>query len=392
MWGSIGSIRWISGTRNETQGAITTLRRLFADGRNSEKDNSAIQDKVDPRMNEQAYSMKLFRIHAYEVIPQRLMGTATVPAGGAFNAPVHFRTSLEKYLAKAQLSQQPPVSFCPTIPDGATQAVNDVRSQILDYAFGAPATAKAAATSLATRLSRSMDDRSASCLLVLSAYRDTDQRRFVGWAFPKDEPYAFSARNERATIQVIENAFTRSAHYRKAVLFQGKRQDDHFWDGNVIDKQATIAEYWVKSFLQCDYLINSKTGTQLLARILRKTHEDLDARADKDQITAAVLSVRGSQRRRWSVRRFANEYLTGTAKSTFLSNAPPAAVTTEFVLDKPELEVRVNLRVFRLEDDVIVMAPFESINQSVRITGLQQRRLRCEGNVVEEKVRSKRVR
>jgi hypothetical protein len=336
--------------------------------------------------------MELFRIHAYKVVPQRLTSTGAVPEGGAFNAPAEFKASLEKYLESAQLLQQPPVSFRSVIANGATQATHAVRSSILDYAFGAPSTAKAAATSLATRLGKAMDDRSTSCLLVLTAYKDADERRFVGWAFPKDEPYAFSAKNERATIQVLENAFTRSSHYRKAALFQGKRQDDHYWDGHVIDKQAAVAEYWVKAFLECDYLINGKTGTQLLARTLRKTHEELESRADKDQITTSILSVRGSQRRRWSLRSFANEYLTGTAKATFLANIPPAALTTQFSLDKPELEARVNLRVFRLEDDVIVMAPFDSINHSVRITGGQQRRLRCEGNVVDEKVRSKRVR
>ncbi len=336
--------------------------------------------------------MDLLRIHAYEVIPQRLTQSKVTPEGGAFNAPADFKESLKEYIDKARLLHQPPVSFCPHYADGANQADNDVRSQVLKFTFSAPSTAKSAALYLAGRLSKSMDDRSERCLLVLTAYKNNNERRFVGWAFPKDEPYGFSAAGSQANIQIIKNAFSRSSHYRKAVLFQGKRQDDHYWNGYVIDKQATVAEYWVKSFLDCEYLINSKTGTQMLARVLREAHEELEARDDKDQISASVISVRGSQRKKWSLQRFAKEYLTGNAKLAFLDHSPPYAVTTEFSLDKPELESKVGLRVFRLEDDVIVMAPFDSINRSVKVTGKKKRKLRCEGTVVEEKVRTKRVR
>lgn len=337
-------------------------------------------------------AMELKRIHAYEVNPQRLAGQPVAPKGGAYNAPHDFILALEDYLRAANLVAQPPVAFRTYFDDDAEQASNDVRHRIMDYTFGAPATAKSGALFLADRLSRAMDSRSESCLLVLTAYANDDDRRFIGWAFPKDEPFGFTANGDRADIQIIKNAFSRSSSYRKAVMFKGPRHDDHYWNGNVIDKQATVANYWVTTFLDCNFLIDSKTGTQMLARLLKETHESLSNRSDKDQITAAVLGVRGSQRKNWSLRRFANDFLAGNVKSTFLGKAPPEAASTEFELDRPELEARVSLRVFRLQDDVVVMAPFDAINNSVRISGTDERRLKCEGIVVDESVRSKRAR
>ncbi|MCA9125651.1 MAG: hypothetical protein KDB22_01155 [Planctomycetales bacterium] len=338
--------------------------------------------------------MDLKRIHAYEVVPQRLAGKATAPSGGAFKAPDDFVLQLDRYLVKSRLHQQPPVAFRASFENDEEGEVgaNEVRDRVLEYTFGQPATAKSAAMFLASRLGMSMDDRSTSCLLVLTAYAKGAERRFVGWAFPKDEPFGFSAKGSRANIEIIKNAFSRSSKFRKAVLFEGLRDDETYWTGNVIDEKDKVANYWVTSFLECDFLINGKTGTQLLARVLRETHDSLASRDDKDQIAASILSVRASQRKSWSLSKFANEYLSGSVKSTFLSKAPPAAVSTSFPLDRAELETKAGLRVFKTEDGVTVMAPFDTINNSVKLTGQSQRKLKYEGIVTEEKVRAKSAR
>jgi len=337
--------------------------------------------------------MQLFRIHAYEVIPQRLSVKKIIPSGGAFNADTAFTAALDDYIEKAKLTEQPPVSFRSVFVDGATIGTNLVRDRIRDYTFGKPPTAKSAAVFLADRLSESMDDRSVSCLLLLAVYRRDDQYRFFAWAFPKDEPFGFGASKDRAKIRILKNAFSRSSSYRKAAFFEGIESDLlGFWKGNIIDKQSTIADYWVSNFLDSKYEINSRSGTQLLARVLRKTHQDMESRQDKDQITSSIISVRGSQRPSWSLKAFANEFLNGKVKAKFLQNSTKETQSAVFKIDKPLLEEQVSLRVFRLVDDVVVMAPFDSIDHSVKITGKKERILTCKGPVVEEKVRSRRAR
>lgn len=280
--------------------------------------------------------MELFRIHAYEVVPQRLHDKKIKPRGGAFTADAKFKASLEKYIEQSRLESQPPVSFQATFEPDKEKATNPVRNHVMGYAFGQPATAKSAAIKMAERLGESMDDRSTSSLLILTSYRNKKERRFIAWAFPKDEPYGFGVKGDQANLTVIQNAFSRSSSYRKAALFSGMQQHDHYWNGHVIDRQSTpgfgaAADYWVTGFLTCKYLIDGKAGTQMLAKVIRETHERADSQVDRDLLTSAVISVRGSQRKNWSLKSFANEYLKDTAKSAILANCPKEAVTAQFL-------------------------------------------------------------
>jgi hypothetical protein len=137
--------------------------------------------------------------------------------------------------------------------------------------------------------------------------------------------------------------------------------------------------------------MTGKAGTQLLARCLRLTHDALSSSDDKHQLSDAIVAVRASQRKQWSLKRFAEEYLTGNVKKAFMDNAPTDARSSTFSLNKGEFENKLNLRVFRLQDDVTVAAPFGRVGKSVKITNGPQPKLTCEGIVVGEKVRAKNV-
>jgi len=58
---------------------------------------------------------------------------------------------------------------------------------------------------------------------------------------------------------------------------------------------------------------------------------------------------------------------------------------------KQEFDEKINFRVFRLQDNVMVAAPFGTIGKSVKIEDGAERRLKCEGIVVSEKVRAQNV-
>ncbi len=337
-----------------------------------------------------------FKIYAYEVVPQRLQKESADPKGGAFEADAPFKLELEKYLEKSKLTKRPEVAF--RIDYKSKTGVQDhpVRSRILNYCFGQPATAKKASLELAKRLGKSMDDRSPYTLLLFVAYKGEDDesfRRLVLWAFPKDEPFQFSAKADgKSKIEIPKNIFSRSSSFKKGSLYQGFQNDSAFLQGFVIDRQAenswgTAADYWVSSFLDSQFTLSGLAGTRLLARTLKLTHDDLTGQKDRNQITDSIRAAFSSTKKRLSMHLYAKEYLTDTAKSTFLSKAPPETIKVKFDFDKSEFEEKVQLRVFRLDNDVVVSAPFSTINNSVKLSGKDSKTIRVTGTIVEETVK-----
>lgn len=341
-------------------------------------------------------AMTLFKIHAYEVIPQRLQTTAVDPRGGAFSADAEFKNELKKYLKNSKLANRPEIAFRIASKTPAGINAHAVRKSIIDYLFAAPATSKKASLELAMRLSKAMDDRSPYTLLMLAAYKgekDDSYRRLVLWAFPKDEPFKFSAsKTGTAKIEIPENIFSRSSSFKKGSLYEGFQTNDAFLQGFVIDRQAetswgTAADYWVSQFLDSQFTLTGSAGTRLLARTLKITHNDLSEQADRNQITDSIQAAFTSNRRRWSLQQYAKEYLTGIAETTFLANAPAETVRTKFDFNKQEFEEKVQLRVFRLSDDVVVAAPFSTIDKSVKLVGKDASQIRVTGTIVEETVK-----
>jgi hypothetical protein len=338
--------------------------------------------------------MKLVRIHAYEVTPQRLAAKSTPPRGGAFSPDAAFLKSLDEFLAKSNLASQPTVDSRFKKGAGPEAGKHEVRGLVVNYTFGTPPRAKSSAISLATRLGKSMDDRSPFTLLMLAAYSDGDTRRLIIWAFPKDEPYHFGVSGDRARIRIMKDAFSRSSSFKKAALFEGINSVTTFWNGRVIDRQAqngygNAAEYWVSAFLDSRYSLTGKAGTRLLARCLRDSYDALATQADRDQISNAIVAVHASRRTQWSLQSFAKEYLDGKSKQTFLDKSPPESRSSTFSFDKTEFEAKLNFHVFRLADNVMVSAPFGTVGKSVKIEEGPQRKLKCEGEVVAETVRAK---
>jgi hypothetical protein len=315
--------------------------------------------------------MNLFRIHAYEVSPQRLSETAIPPRGGAFSADAAFIKALDEYVTKSKLESQPTVDFRIKPSDRKDpNPQHEVRSLIISYTFGATATAKSAALSLARRLGNSMDDRSPFTLLLLSAYKNAASQRLVIWAFLKDEPFHFSAHGDRAKFKILKDAFSRSSSFKKAALFEGIDSPAHFLSGRVIDKQSqngygTAADYWVSTFLDSRFSRTGTAGTQLLAKCLREAYDALEQQADRDQISHAIVGAHASRRRQWSLQGFAREYLDGAAKSAFLNHAPQEARNSTFEFHKDEFEKKLNFHIYRLEDDVVVSAPFGATSVKV---------------------------
>ena len=191
-------------------------------------------------------TLSLQRIHAYEIIPQRLQKTKANPKGGSFSADEGIRKELEKYLRKSKLLMQPEIAF--RIDSESDTGVKDhpVRQGVMNYLFGASATSKKASMDLAKRLSKSMDDRSPYTLLMFVAYKadeDESYRRLVMWAFPKDEPFEFSqptARRKSKSPKISSVAVRRSRRVHSTKVF--KATINSCKDSSLIARLKTVGE------------------------------------------------------------------------------------------------------------------------------------------------------
>lgn len=341
--------------------------------------------------------MDLFRIYAYAVTPQRKAEVKQAPSGGAFPVNDDIRKALDALLVTSKLASQAEVHFRFDGDNNFQQRQHAVRDLVMDFAFQAPAKAKAAAQALSTKLSDAMDERSPpTTLFILAVGRSGALRRMTMWAFPHDEAFQFRSSNNRPRIRLLDDIFSRSSRLRKAVLFQGRNRNSDFLTGRILDQQAMggfgkAADYWISNFLDCRLGLEGEAGTRLLAKHLREAYESLDSQPDREQLFNAMTAVRTSTKTTWSAKQFAAQYLQGEAKRVFLQSVPADLRNLSFKFQRDVFEDKLNFRVFRLKDDVYVSAPFGTIGdgKTVRIIDGQQRKLRCEGPIAEEKVRAR---
>lgn len=338
--------------------------------------------------------MELFRIYAFAVTPQRTADQRSQPSGGAFAVNDEIREALDKLFASSKLTSQAPVDFLVDGEEDLQKRRHVVRDAVMQFAFGASAQAKSAASSLAARLADSMDERSPATLLLLSGCREGAKRRTTIWAFPQDQAFQFRPSKAGARIRLLDDIFSRSSRLRKAALFEGGQRRTDFWSGRVLDLQTTGgfgrgADYWIAAFLGCRLGLEGEAGTRLLVKYLRQTYDSADNQEIRDQLFGAMMAIRTSPKRTWSLKQFARNYLNVEAKKAFIAEVPEELAGMSFAFDRKVFEDKLNFRIFRLQDDVYVSAPFGTIGSSVQVSEGKQRRLQCEGVVVDEKVRAR---
>lgn len=338
-----------------------------------------------------ASDMKLLTIHAYSVHPERTAGTASAPFGGPITMTPKIAAALRE--ASTQSTVQRPIAVDLQV-DPVTRT-SEIRNLMLDFAFGGKPKADRAGNSFATRLAQAMDRRSYPCLFVVATTSEADKRSVTMWTFPQEEAFQFRGASERPSIELLTDIFSRTSRLRKAALFEGKNRKTDFIRGKVFDFQASstsreVADFWIVRFLGRVLAIHGPTGTRHLARCLREAYEKTDGTDAKEQIYSAVIAVRQSHRPRWSLREFANQYLTGPAREAFLRAAPnEETVDSSFDFDRKTFDGTLNFRIFGLDTGVFVSSPLGEVGKSVVLSGTAQKVLHCEGTVVEEHLRKR---
>lgn len=335
--------------------------------------------------------MSIFRVCAYAVEPARTAATGPSPFGGSITVSTQIERALQD--AASQSSLQRPIAI--DLQVDPTTRTSDVRDLILDFAFANKSKADSAGLALATKLSHAMDLRSSPCLYVIAASRNGGGRNLTMWTFPREEAFQFRGAAGRPSIQLLTDIFSRTSRLRKAALFEGSNLKTDFIGGKVFDFQATsatreVADFWIVRFLGAVLAIHGPTGTRHLAKCLRTAYEEAETAAEQEQIYSAVVAVRNSRRPRWSLREFADHFLTGHATQTFITSAPnQETIDSSFDFDRAAFDDMLNFRIFGLNTGVFVSSPLGEVGKSVVLTGTTQKLLRCEGRVLEERLRKR---
>jgi hypothetical protein len=339
--------------------------------------------------------MRLFRLHAYAVDPQRTTAQGPEPngpAGGAVTIGASLRAALSNIFTEAGLQRRTEVAF-DVNPQTRTC---DMRNLVLQFGFGSGPQAKAAGLAIARRLSQAMDRRSTACLLVAAAEQNGDERSVTIWTFPRDKAFRFRTGSGGPSIDYLKDVFSQTSRLRKAALLQGRNRRTDFLTARALDLEAKhrvkeVADFWIKRFLGCCFSMKDDAGTRLLARALKQAHDRCGTQAEKQQVLTALMALRSSQQRRWTLKKVAHDFLTGEAKGAFLTCIPEdAAADAVFEIDREALDKAANFHIFELENNVFVSSPFVEVGRTVRVFGDgEEKHLKVEGKVIDEKVRSK---
>lgn len=337
--------------------------------------------------------MKLFRIHAYQLAPRRTATTPSAVVGGTFPISAAIRNSLVELSDKSGLARQAEVDFLPTA--GGKITTHPVRQLLLDFSFGAAATAVTASRHLSEKLGDSMDYRSPPALLMLTCLKDRSRRRTIMWAFPQESGFQFRSDGKGSRIRLLKDIFSHSSRLRKAALFEGPNQPSGFVSGRIIDHQAigsfgAGADYWVDKFLECQFALSGVMGTRRLTGYLRSAHDALTTQPERDQVFSTILAIRTSPTRNWTYQRVADQFLAGVAQNEFLLRIPARERNLAFAFDRKEFEQRLNFRIFETQQGIYISAPFGTVGTTVKLTGqTTQRRVKVDDLVVDEKVRAR---
>jgi hypothetical protein len=333
--------------------------------------------------------MELLRLHAYSIVPQRTLDETVPSTGGAIKPTAELRTVMEESEKAAKFEKQPLVEF---IVDQTTRT-NEIRNAIIAFAFGEIAQAKAAAVLLAQRLSTSMDERSTPCLFMPTAYRNGEQARVVLWVFPQDGAFQLRVNRHSPSIDILKNIFSQTSRLRRAAAFEGRNLRTEYLSGRVLDHQAgsstqDVANFWVSRFLQCSPSLRKEAGTRMLAKVVQKAYETCSDQNGKEQIQTAIMAMRQSPHKRISLEAFAKNYLEGEAKEAFLDATPNSQTrATFFDFERQTFDDVLQFCVFQLNTGVYVSTPPSEIGSSVHISGQAEKKLVCEGIIIDDKIR-----
>lgn len=212
--------------------------------------------------------MKIETIHSFLVHPdkgeksQSQIGGTRVSVGGDSKLV----TMLTQIFMDAPQECRHDIRF---LPNEKGEQQNDCRDLFLAYLHGPT---KPHGLKIAQRLQKVTTHRSKLGLLFLMVGQSESSKRIVVSRFPADHGILADAKDAELDVKFVEEVFMKSETAYKSAVYEGAT-DDKFWKGKAIDKQInkelTVANYWIREFLNSDFAVTGAAGTRRFALNLR---------------------------------------------------------------------------------------------------------------------------
>ena len=234
--------------------------------------------------------------------------------------------------------------------DGSQQ--NDVRDQIRTIAFGDSGSREKVTKELASRLTSCTDKRSQKGLFVVLVRKEgSKEQEYAVYLllFGSDKPIQAKGHpGASISLKLTKDAFSRQSRHYKTAYFKGKKTSSSFWEGVIEDNQAKkndVAAFWMTKFLNCDFLVDSRQGTQILVQATKKILSEIENQKEKIDMIGSIsaLSARGGT---ISFKNIVENVIPLKSKESF-QNALPVESTSynqPFEISKKSLERKLKIK------------------------------------------------
>lgn len=200
-------------------------------------------------------------------------------------------------------------------------------------------------------------------LFFVKAVKDDNSRTFIA-RFPAEVGITITQANGQKHFDVTEDIFLKNSRRYKAVYYDSK---DQYWVGYAVDKQVNdsngkikeISEYWIKDFLKSELKMNSKRGSRLLAKAIRKTITESDNETIKSELIGITSTIKNMNNRKGSIKTLLGILnLSDDTKSLVMKQIEnPSLNNISFNFDIEEFEHNFNYLVNILDNGAIVIGP-----------------------------------
>jgi hypothetical protein len=339
--------------------------------------------------------MKPSKILSYLVPPGKGQEEPEEVSGAIVPLSGNLFTMLSGVFEKSDAECKVPIRFI----TGGTQQ-NDVRNEICGL-LNSPTLAKG--RKLAGRLRDVSTGRSGLGLLFFLIGQDGPTHKIVISRFPADQGVLAERKKGSLQVAFVEQIFMKSAKTYKAALYKAKSIDSAFWDGHVVDRQIAasqdqVAHYWIREFLQSDFMTTSKAGSKRLATALKEASKAADTLQTKQEIMAAMALTRNFYGKTVSIRDLSTRLnLSAPARKAIEGQFDNDALLTDtFVLDSEEFQRHAAFAMVELDQGAMLTAPADRFDkcftrEQVAGSGDEQRfRFTTEGHIIDERLKSRK--
>jgi hypothetical protein len=200
-------------------------------------------------------------------------------------------------------------------------------------------------------------------LLFFIYAEDKSDKKLLIARFPSEEGITVQISDGKYVFEVIDDVFLKNSRKYKAVYYQSILDD--YWSGYAVDKQINdntlkeISDYWVKDFLQSELKLNSKRGSQMLAKAVRKTITETTDNNVKEELIGVTPLLKNINARVVSFKSFFDKMnLSEKSKKEVLSKIDtPNLYGVTFKFDSDIFAENCNYLINILDTGAVIMAP-----------------------------------